>query len=92
MEVFNPNPTIFAPAKSHRVAQFAKPHSLWLNDEDSDAEKDIEDESTEAESIDQDEIFGEFLLRPQAALGTSIRIDITLQISSGQYPTQSTGV
>lgn len=61
MEVFNPNPTIFAPTKSHRAAQFAKPHSLWLNDEDLDPEREIEDESLEVEAIDQDEIFGEFV-------------------------------
>ncbi|KIP02638.1 hypothetical protein PHLGIDRAFT_20430 [Phlebiopsis gigantea 11061_1 CR5-6] len=57
MEVFNPNPTVFAPTKSHRVAQFAKPHSLWLNDADSDQEGEYEDESNEVEAIDQDEIF-----------------------------------
>lgn len=58
MEVFNPNPTIFAPTKSHRAAQFAKPHSLWLDDETSDHEREEDDESNEAEAIDQDEIFG----------------------------------
>ncbi|KAI0086211.1 hypothetical protein BDY19DRAFT_895160 [Irpex rosettiformis] len=55
MEVFNPNPTIFVPTKS-RHAQFAKPHSLWLNDPDSEQDTD-EDDSDEVEQIDQDEIF-----------------------------------
>ena len=59
MEVFNPNPTIFAPTKSHRAAQFAKPHSLWLNDADSDQDREYEDDSNDVEAIDQDEIFGE---------------------------------
>lgn len=57
-EIFNPNPTVFAPTKSHRAAQFAKPHSLWLNDEDTDSEREDADESNEVEAIDQDEIFG----------------------------------
>ena len=56
MEVFNPNPTIFVPTKS-RHAQFAKPHSLWLNDPDLEQDTD-EDSSDEVEDIDQDEIFG----------------------------------
>lgn len=58
MEVFNPNPTIFAPTKS-RHSQFAKPHSLWLEDSDSDHDAE-EDESDEVEQIDQDEIFGAY--------------------------------
>ena len=56
MEVFNPNPTIFVPTKS-RHAQFAKPHSLWLDDPDTPHDTE-EDDSDEAEPIDQDEIFG----------------------------------
>lgn len=57
MEVFNPNPTVFATAKAPRAAQFAKPHSLWLEDENTDSEREEED-SNEVEAIDQDEIFG----------------------------------
>ncbi|KAI0345204.1 hypothetical protein BDW22DRAFT_1008484 [Trametopsis cervina] len=37
MEAFNPNPTIFVTAKS-RANQFAKPHSLWLDDSDNQDE------------------------------------------------------
>ena len=56
MEVFNPNPTIFVPTKS-RQSQFAKPHSLWLDDPDNDRDSE-DDESNEPEDIDRDEIFG----------------------------------
>ncbi|KAI0691012.1 FAM96B protein [Cytidiella melzeri] len=55
MEVFNPNPTIFVPTTS-RHSQFAKPHSLWLDDPDN-AHDPEEDASDEVEQIDQDEIF-----------------------------------
>ncbi len=58
MEVFNPNPTIFATSKANKAAHFAKPHSLWLEEEDSDLEQEYEDNSDEVEAIDQDEIFG----------------------------------
>ncbi|EMD34390.1 hypothetical protein CERSUDRAFT_117256 [Gelatoporia subvermispora B] len=54
-EVFNPNPTVFAPTKASRVAAFAKRNSLWLDDADHEHEE--EDESNEPEQIDQDEIF-----------------------------------
>ncbi|EKM55959.1 uncharacterized protein PHACADRAFT_256936 [Phanerochaete carnosa HHB-10118-sp] len=57
MEIFNPNPTVFATAKAPRAAQFAKPHSLWLEDDTTDSEREQEDESNEVEAIDQDEIF-----------------------------------
>ena len=63
MESFNPNPTVFAPTKSHRAAQFAKAHSLWLDDSDSDREREEEDESNDVEEIDQDEIFGAWIAR-----------------------------
>lgn len=56
MEVFNPNPTVFLTAKT-RQSQFAKPHSLWLDDPDSDRDT-PEDDSNDVEQIDQDEIFG----------------------------------
>lgn len=56
MEVFNPNPTIFVPTKS-RHTQFAKPHSLWLDNPGSIYDGEEED-SDEVEQIDQDEIFG----------------------------------
>lgn len=59
-EAFNPNPTIFAPAKSSRsVPAYAKANSLWLDESEPDYEG--EDESNETEQIDQDEIFGESL-------------------------------
>lgn len=57
MEVFNPNPTIFVPTKQSRQSHFAKPHSLWLDDFDTE-QNEQEEESNEAEQIDQDEIFG----------------------------------
>ena len=58
MEVFNPNPTVFLPTKSGKASQFAKPHSIWLDDDDSDLEHEQQDDSDEVEAIDQDEIFG----------------------------------
>ncbi|KAF7791292.1 hypothetical protein EIP86_002306 [Pleurotus ostreatoroseus] len=57
MEVFNPNPTVFITSKAHKAAQFAKPHSLWLEEHDSDLEQEYEDDENEVEAIDQDEIF-----------------------------------
>ena len=87
MEVFNPNPTVFAPTKSHRVAQFAKPHSLWLNDADSDQEGEVEDESNEVETIDQDEIFGEF----STTLDSMVMLTYGMQSSSGRSLTRNTG-
>ncbi|KAJ3528353.1 hypothetical protein NM688_g8010 [Phlebia brevispora] len=57
MESFNPNPTIFITNKPSRATQFARPHSLWLEEQDSDLEEDYEDESNAIEAIDQDEIF-----------------------------------
>ncbi len=57
MESFNPNPTIFVTSK-HRATHFAKPHSLWLDEEGSDNDLETEDESNDIEEIDQDEIFG----------------------------------
>ena len=58
MEVFNPNPTVFVTTRSSKASHFSKPHSLWLDDADSDREHDEDDESNEIEAIDQDEIFG----------------------------------
>lgn len=59
-EAFNPNPTIFAPAKSSRsVPAYAKANSLWLDEDEPDYEG--EDESNESEEIDQEEIFGKYL-------------------------------
>ncbi|KAI0694153.1 FAM96B protein [Cerioporus squamosus] len=56
-EVFNPNPTIFAPTKSKKSAKtYARLHSLWLEDDKRD-EDDEYDQSDEPETIDQDEIF-----------------------------------
>jgi len=56
-EAFNPNPIIFATAKSSRlVPGYAKTSSLWLDQVDDQIEE--EDESNEIEDIDQDEIFG----------------------------------
>ncbi|KAI0806910.1 hypothetical protein C8Q74DRAFT_1225003 [Fomes fomentarius] len=56
-EVFNPNPTIFAPAKSRKAPRaYAKPNSLWL-DEDEPERDDEFDQSDNPEAINQDEIF-----------------------------------
>lgn len=56
MEVFNPNPVIFAPEKvTSRRSKANKPESFW-DDEEVDAEV---DENT-VEPIDQDEIFGDY--------------------------------
>lgn len=53
-EVFNANPTIYAPSKPYsRKADLGKGPSLWIEDSDSD-----DDDSDEVELIDQDEIFG----------------------------------
>ncbi|GBE82682.1 hypothetical protein BKA93DRAFT_815649 [Sparassis latifolia] len=55
-EIFNPNPTIFAPAKSTRaVPSYAKGHGLWLDEGVRDVQE--EDDSPDVEVIDQDEIF-----------------------------------
>ena len=59
MEVFNPNPTIFVPTRTNKSSQFASPHSLWLDDENSYLEREQHDDSNEVEVIDQYEIFGE---------------------------------
>ncbi|KAI1784045.1 hypothetical protein LXA43DRAFT_902356 [Ganoderma leucocontextum] len=58
-EVFNPNPTIFAPLKAKKTAHaYAKPNSIWLDDGDRpDDDEDDFDQSDEPEAIDQDEIF-----------------------------------
>ncbi|KAH9890620.1 FAM96B protein [Cubamyces lactineus] len=56
-EVFNPNPTIFAPAKSKKTTHaYAKPHSLWLDDGEHTEDEEY-DQSDEPEDIDQEEIF-----------------------------------
>ncbi|KAH9948113.1 hypothetical protein B0H21DRAFT_735431 [Amylocystis lapponica] len=55
IEIFNPNPTVFATAKAARTPAYAKGNSLWLDD--GQPESDEEDESNDVEVIDQDEIF-----------------------------------
>ena len=60
-EVFNPNPTIFAPLKAKKAAYtYAKPNSIWLDDGEraDEEEEDDFDQSDDLEAIDQDEIFG----------------------------------
>ena len=57
-EVFNPNPTIFAPTKARKATYASsKPHSLWIDDGEQTDEEEY-DQSDAAEVIDQDEIFG----------------------------------
>ncbi|EPS98593.1 hypothetical protein FOMPIDRAFT_1126273 [Fomitopsis schrenkii] len=55
-EIFNPNPTIFAPTKSARsLPPGVRLHSLWLDDGENRDEE--QDDSNAFEAIDQDEIF-----------------------------------
>ncbi len=56
-EIFNPNPTIFAPTKSKKSSTYARSHSIWLDDGELDQDDEY-DQSDETETIDQDEIFG----------------------------------
>ncbi len=56
-EIFNPNPTIFAPTKSKKSSTYARSHSIWLDDGEHDQDDEY-DQSDEPETIDQDEIFG----------------------------------
>ena len=56
-EIFNPNPTVFAPAKTSRAHTYARGNSLWLDD-GAASEDEPEDESGAVEAIDADEIFG----------------------------------
>ena len=81
-EVFNPNPTIFAPTKSKKT--YARQHSLWLDD--GEREDDEFDQSDEPETIDQDEIFG----RSTRDADGYTNCSQVVQSSSGQYPTRST--
>ncbi|KAI0781379.1 FAM96B protein [Trametes elegans] len=56
-EIFNPNPTIFAPSNTKKnTPTYAKPHSLWLDDDERTDDEEY-DQSDEQEGIDQDEIF-----------------------------------
>ena len=60
-EVFNPNPTIFAPVKSKKASHtFARAHSLWLDEGEQEADDEYS-QSDHPEAIDQDEIFGALL-------------------------------
>lgn len=52
-EIYNPNPTVFSPAKQHSRKFDAAFHSLWLN-----ASPEGADDAQEVELIDQDEVFG----------------------------------
>lgn len=54
VEIFNPNPTIFAPVKTSKAS--SKSDYLWVNDP---SESRLDGEDVE-EPIDQDEIFGTF--------------------------------
>lgn len=59
-EIFNANPTIFAPSKpSGRANRLNNARSLWMVDPSSDDTDDEGDSPDEVEEIDQDEIFGE---------------------------------
>jgi hypothetical protein len=59
-EIFNANPTVYAPSKSYsRKSHMASGQSLWIGDV-----QDEEDDSDDIEPIDQDEIFGASLRIP----------------------------
>jgi hypothetical protein len=53
-EIFNENPTVYAPSKSYiRKSHLDSGRSLWVGDE-----QNMDDDSDEVQLIDQDEIFG----------------------------------
>lgn len=52
-EIYNPNPTVFSPAKQHSRKFDAAFQSLWIN-----ASQERGDDVGEVELIDQDEVFG----------------------------------
>ena len=53
-EIFNANPTVYAPSKPYtRKSDLGEGRSLWVGDVE-----DSKDDSDEVEPIDQDEIFG----------------------------------
>jgi len=51
-QIFNANPTIYVSRKSARKSRFDAGQSLWVDDDDEDRSS-----TTDAEPIDQDEIF-----------------------------------
>ncbi|KAI0747619.1 hypothetical protein C8Q80DRAFT_1102719 [Daedaleopsis nitida] len=56
-EIFNPNPTVFAPIKAKKASHaYARAHSLWLDDSEQQGDDEL-DQSNDPEAIDQDEIF-----------------------------------
>ena len=52
-EIFNPNPTVFSPAKSVGRKSDLSASSIWMNEA-----TEFEDATDDSEPIDQDEIFG----------------------------------
>ena len=56
--IYNPNPTIFTSKSSSANADVP----LWMDFEDEDKEEYSDDDNNVVEPIDQDEIFGVFLL------------------------------
>ncbi len=52
-EMYNPNPTVFSPAKHHGRKLDSNFQSIWLN-----ASPEGADDAEEVEPIDQDEVFG----------------------------------
>jgi hypothetical protein len=59
-EIFNPNPVVFSASKNSGRKVDVAVHSLWIDDTNQ-----IEDETDEVETIDQDEIFGIQILASQ---------------------------
>ncbi|KAF7353673.1 hypothetical protein MVEN_01052200 [Mycena venus] len=81
VEIFNPNPTIFAPVKSSKVS--SKTDYLWLADPLEETRSDAEEADSE-EPIDQDEIFGTFQLL--FASPKLIPIDLIRSIADPEHP------
>ncbi|KAL0947510.1 hypothetical protein HGRIS_013610 [Hohenbuehelia grisea] len=55
MEIYNPNPTVFAPVQpSSRTFGSKRVHSLWMDD----LEAQSDDDDAQEEPIDQEEIYG----------------------------------
>lgn len=87
-EIFNPNPTVFAPTKSRSVAAFSKANSLWLAEEETSDGDEHSEEMYDIEDIDQEEIFGNLIL---SFLSTSLltayqfHVDLIRSISDPEH-------
>ena len=87
-EIFNPNPTVFAPGKTSRAHAYARGNSLWLND-GAVSEDGAEDESGAVDAIDADVIFGACVVRSKGKAENSL-MSPSVQTSSARFRTLST--